>query len=194
MSLIVRLRRHAQPAGSISTLALTGAVRDALRRLEASLYARLRHPGAALLGDQEPTSWDPALLQGHKHGLLVSFRRNGAAVATPVWFGIDAGRLYLRSGTEDGKVKRIRRDPYVLVAPCTFSGRPLGRPMAARARILASHEERRAEHALRRNYGLGRWIYCRTRGRLFDATYLEVTAASSDRPVARTSVARVVLE
>ena len=157
-------------------------MRDALLRLEASLYARIRHPGAAQVCDQEPISWEPGLLQGHKHGLLVSFRRNGASVATPVWFGIEAERLYVRSGTQNGKVKRIRREPRVLVAPCTFRGRPLGRPMAARARILESHEEHQAERALQGNYGLGRWIYRLSRGRMLDASYLELMAAGSDRP------------
>ena len=150
-------------------------VRDALRRLEASLYERIRDPTASHLGDQPPTAWEPALMQGHKYGLLVTFRRNGASVATPVWFGIQGDRLYIRTGAQDGKVKRIRRDPRVLLAPCNFRGRPLGRPMTATARILASHEDHRAERALRRNYGLGRSIYRLSRGRLLDASYLELT-------------------
>lgn len=157
-------------------------IRDALRRLEASLYARARHQGAACVCDQAPISWEPALLQGHKYGLLVSFRRNGASVATPVWFGIEAEQLYVRSETQNGKVKRIRREPRVLVAPCTFRGRPLGRPMAATARILEAHEEERAERALQGNYGLGRRIYGLSRGRLHAASYLELTAPDSDNP------------
>ena len=84
-------------------------------------------------------------LEGHKYCRLVTFRRSGAAVATPVWFAIDGDRLVVKTEDPSGKVKRIRATSRVEVAPCTLRGRPLGPPRGGRARILPSAEEAWAE-------------------------------------------------
>jgi PPOX class probable F420-dependent enzyme len=68
-------------------------------------------------------------------------------VNTPVWFGLNGTRLYVRTETPSGKIKRIRNGPHVQIAPCTILGRSLGAPMDARARILPPEEEALAERA-----------------------------------------------
>jgi len=106
--------------------------------------------------------------------LLVSFRRDGTAVPTPLWFAPSGDMLYARSEADVGKVKRIRRDPRVLVAPCDGRGRPLGPPHDAHARVLASDEQLTAEALLAARYGLARRMLERVffRGRQF--AYIEV--------------------
>jgi uncharacterized protein len=113
-------------------------------------------------------------LRGHKYCLLVTYRRSGEPVPTPVWFGLRDGKLYVRSEADGAKVKRVRNDPRVRVAPCTVRGKPLGPPAEGQARVLelASAEER-AETALQANYGLGRKVYEGTLGAV--AAYLEIT-------------------
>jgi PPOX class probable F420-dependent enzyme len=99
-------------------------------------------------------------LRGHKYCLVVTFKRDGSAVPTPVWFGLDdAGRLYFRTGAEVAKVKRIRRDPRVLVAPCTLRGKPRGPSVEGVARVLAVDDKEHAETSIQSNYGLGRRLY-----------------------------------
>jgi len=98
-------------------------------------------------------------LQGHKYCQLDTFRRNGAVVRTPVWFALDGDRLYVKTEDPSGKVKRIRRDPHVRVAPCTIAGRELGPAIDAVARILSPSETPHAEAILRRRYGIGRWLF-----------------------------------
>ncbi len=98
-------------------------------------------------------------LAGHKYALLVTFRRSGEAVPTPVWFGLDGDNVYFRSEARVGKVKRIRATPRVLLAPCDARGKPRGPAAEGTARILAPGEEERAETALQANYGLGRKLY-----------------------------------
>jgi PPOX class probable F420-dependent enzyme len=98
-------------------------------------------------------------LHGRKHCLLVTFRRNGEAVPTPVWFGLGDGNVYARSEARVGKVKRIRANPRVLVAPCDNRGKPKGPAAEGRARIVEPHEEERAERAIQSNFGLGRKMY-----------------------------------
>jgi uncharacterized protein len=90
----------------------------------------------------------------------VTFKRSGEAVPTPVWFGLDdEGRLYVRTGRDVPKVRRIRNDPRVLVAPCSLRGKPLGDPVEGRGRVVEPSEQSHAEAALAGNYGLGRRLY-----------------------------------
>ena len=60
-------------------------------------------------------------LIGEEFALLVTFRRSGEPVPTPVWFGMHDGRLYVESLADAGKVKRLGHDRRVRVAPCTCS-------------------------------------------------------------------------
>ena len=41
---------------------------------------------------------------------LVTFRRTGVGVPTPVWFAVHDGRLWIFSEARAGKVKRLRND------------------------------------------------------------------------------------
>jgi PPOX class probable F420-dependent enzyme len=100
-----------------------------------------------------------APLAGHKYCQLVTFRRSGAAVRTPVWFAVDGDRLYVKTEKPSGKVRRIGNDPRVEVAPCTALGRPLGEPLRGRARLLGPDESDVAERVLRSRYGVGRRLF-----------------------------------
>ena len=122
-------------------------------------------------------------LRDHKYCQLVTFRRDGTPVETPVWFALDGERLYVKTEDPSGKVKRIRGRSRVEIAPCTVLGKRLGPATDAVARILSSaDEERRAETALRRRYALGRRLFSvlveplfRLRGQRH--VYLEVVGA-----------------
>jgi hypothetical protein len=84
--------------------------------------------------------------------------------------------LYVRSERSAGKLKRLRNDARVLVAPCTVRGKPLGAPFEASARVLEPREEPLAERALARRYGFGRELFERTMDALrVDMCFLEIT-------------------
>ncbi len=103
-----------------------------------------------------------APLRGHKYISLITFRKNGAAVATPVWFAEQDGRLYVMTRSDSGKYKRIRNQPQVRVAPCTIRGRVTGPELAATAAILPS-DNPAARAVLARKYWLLRvpWLWSR---------------------------------
>ncbi len=84
---------------------------------------------------------------------LETYRKNGNAVATPVWFAEDAGVLYIYSLANAGKVKRIRNNPRVRVMPCDMRGNPKGEWVEARARILDAAGAERAHRLLDKKYG-----------------------------------------
>ena len=119
-------------------------------------------------------------LAGHKHCAVVSYRRSGEPVATPVWFGLGEGRLYFRSLAEGVKLKRIARNPEVLVAPCTTRGKPVAPPWRGRARILsADAESAEAERMIQANFGAGRRVYKRAIEEA-PAVYVEVVPCTDE--------------
>src|SRR5262249_35776419 len=85
---------------------------------------------------------------------LSTFRRNGAEIATPVWFAADGAKLYVFTLADSGKVKRLRHTARARVAPSDGRGRIQGVAHPARARVLTELAAiERARAALRRKYG-----------------------------------------
>jgi uncharacterized protein len=84
---------------------------------------------------------------------VTSFKRNGNGVATPLWFVSDGTRLFALTDLHSAKVRRIRRNPDVLVAPCRVNGTLRGEPVAARAEVLTATEDLdRVQHLLLERY------------------------------------------
>jgi PPOX class probable F420-dependent enzyme len=72
---------------------------------------------------------------------VTSSKRDGTGVATPVWFVSDGSRLFAITDLHSWKVRRIRRNPHVLVAPCRPDGKLRGEPVPARAEVLTAIPE-----------------------------------------------------
>jgi uncharacterized protein len=99
-------------------------------------------------------------LKNRKYVNLTTFRKTGAAVATPLWFAEHQGVVYTQTFPTAGKLKRIKHTPRVTVAPCTVNGKALGAEIEGEARIITNEQEiLLAEAALARKYGLTRRIY-----------------------------------
>ncbi|MGQ9889890.1 MAG: PPOX class F420-dependent oxidoreductase [Aggregatilineales bacterium] len=127
----------------------------------------------------QPVTFD--VLNGHQFMSLTTFRKTGAAVATPVWFAREGDRLYVMTQSESGKAKRIRNNtPGVTVAPCTSRGKVLGPAARGRARFLEGAEAEHARALLRRKYGL-MWqafnVYYRLSGQGRGVVFLEIVPA-----------------
>lgn len=85
---------------------------------------------------------------------LTTFRKNGQPVTTPVWFVEREGKLYVRTGARSGKVKRIRNETRVKVAPALRPGHLLAEARPGQARILGPEELTEVNRELSRRYGL----------------------------------------
>jgi uncharacterized protein len=97
---------------------------------------------------------DIAALDQHRYLSLATFRRSGAEVRTPVWFAAAAGKLYVFSAGESGKVKRLRNSPRTRIAPCDMRGKLLGPWSDAMARVVTDPALiERAHSTLRTKYG-----------------------------------------
>jgi uncharacterized protein len=144
------------------------------------VYDRSRHKTAFEAADKAGTAPDFAGLENHKYALLVTFRRDGTAVPTPVWFALLDDRCFVASTEErTAKVRRIRRDPRARVFPCDSRGKPLGPGVEGTARILETKEQRaQAEAALDRHYGRVRRIYEKVMADERGMVYLKVEPAA----------------
>jgi uncharacterized protein len=151
---------------------------SAMRRLENRLYAAIRHSRAADAASAPAAAGGLDSIGAHRHCLVVTYRRSGEPVATPVWFALDRDRLVFESDADSAKVRRMRRDGRVRVAPCTVRGNPLGAPVEARARILGGDEAAAAERALDGKYGRLRRVLSGMRPAPPEGlAYVEVTPA-----------------
>ena len=124
-----------------------------LMALQYKVFDRVRHPSAYEAAEQTGTAADFEALRGARQCVVVTFKRSGDPVPTPVNFGLsDEGKLYFRSEPQTGKVRRIRSNPHVRVWPSNLRGKPLGPAAEGRARIVPEAEERHAYEVLSSNW------------------------------------------
>ena len=96
-------------------------------------------------------------LGSEKYVLLTTFRRDGRAVATPLWVVPDGAGLGFWTVAGSGKLKRIRNSGRVTVAACDLRGNPTGEPIEATARIGDQADRLRVSSGIKKKYGvLGR--------------------------------------
>ena len=118
-------------------------------------------PGAPLSGNLPPVppggrategagTFEP--LAGQTYVLLTTYRRDGTGVPTPVHIALDGGRAFVRTWDTAWKLRRIRNNPEVEVAPCTARGKPTGPAVRARARVLEGAESAYAGRLLARKH------------------------------------------
>ena len=93
---------------------------------------------------------------GEKYISLETFKKNGDGVKTPVWFALHDGVFYVYTEADSWKVKRIRNNPRVRVAPCTMRGTVTGPWLDATAAIVSGDERLTADRLLNRKYLLKR--------------------------------------
>jgi PPOX class probable F420-dependent enzyme len=84
--------------------------------------------------------------------LLTTYKRDGTPIGTPVNIAVDGDRAFVRTFDTAWKLKRIRNNPMVEVAPSTWRGKPTGHAIRARARVLKGEESGYAGRLLARKH------------------------------------------
>jgi PPOX class probable F420-dependent enzyme/deazaflavin-dependent oxidoreductase (nitroreductase family) len=92
-------------------------------------------------------------LEGYRFLNLSTFRKSGVPVLTTVLFAVADDKVYVWTTRDSGKVKRIRNNATVRIAPSTRLGRPRGPMSAATARILPETEQMEAQALTNREFG-----------------------------------------
>lgn len=149
--------------------------------LQYKVYDRARHPRAFAVAGQQGAATDFAALRGARQCLVVTFKRSGDPVPTPVNFGLsDDGRLYFRSEPHVAKIKRLRRNPHVRVGPCNLRGKPLGPLAEGTARVVSGADRDRAHSIIAANWDPASKVLEHGLDRLGVSTaYVEVTPAAA---------------
>lgn len=89
---------------------------------------------------------------------LTTFKRDGTAVTTPIWFNVLGGTLVVTTPRTAWKVKRVANNPRVTFATCTQRGKVTGPVFSGRARVLPDAELGPVMAAKRRRYRSARFI------------------------------------
>jgi len=109
---------------------------------------------------------------------IATFRRNGQGVRTPVWFVEDGGEIFIRTGANSGKVKRIRNNPDVQLAPCKADGTVVGEWIPAKGREIADPEtDKLVDQLLGKKYGIQKNLFAwmsRLRGDQYTVLKIEL--------------------
>ncbi|MGZ4788854.1 MAG: PPOX class F420-dependent oxidoreductase [Terriglobales bacterium] len=95
-----------------------------------------------------------AQFDGQKYICLETFKKNGEGVKTPVWFVLHNGAFYVYTEADSWKVKRIRNNPRVRIAPCDMRGNVKGDFIEGQASFVEGEERMRADMLLDKKYFL----------------------------------------
>jgi PPOX class probable F420-dependent enzyme len=148
--------------------------------LQYRLLERMRDRRAFEMARRPGTAADFEGFRDARQCLVVTFKRSGEPVPTPVNFGLASGRLYFRSEPRSAKVKRIRRDPQVRVCPCNLRGKPTGEMVEGTARVLSGGDAEQADAALAGNWTQSMKAMERGLDRLpIEIVYVEVESSAS---------------
>jgi len=99
-----------------------------------------------------------ASFENAKYINLTTFRKNGKAVPTAVWFVFHNSLLYVGTGDQTGKAKRIRANGRAQVAPSDARGNAQSDLISAVGRQVNDADiTGTIQAALRQKYGLQYW-------------------------------------
>jgi len=93
-------------------------------------------------------------LADERYVSLVTFRRNGNGVSTPIWVAPCDGKLYAVTNGTSVKMKRLQANDRIRLAACDARGRVRGEWVEGHGRrVDDSVLTERAQRALQRKYG-----------------------------------------
>ena len=96
-------------------------------------------------------------LGAEKFVSLTTFKKDGAAVATPMWIGRDGDDLFVWTPADSWKVKRVKNNPRVVLAPSSRGGKVHegAHPVDGVAEVITEPATvQRLAGVIRRKYGL----------------------------------------
>lgn len=109
---------------------------------------------------------------------LTTYKTNGEEKSTPVWFTSIDDKIFVFTDLDSYKVRRIKNNPAVLLAPSKYDGSETGPRHKGNARLLSLEESPGVIASFKKKYGLQfRFFSLTGKMRGAKSTYLEITAA-----------------
>jgi len=106
---------------------------------------------------------------------LTTFKKDGGAVATPMWIGRDGDQLFFWTPADSWKAKRAKNNPRVTLVPCSRGGkvRDGATPVDGAAEVITDPATvERLAGVIRRKYGV----------EFFIVTFIERILARGTKP------------
>lgn len=124
-----------------------------------------------------PASPELLDLASRKYVSLATFRKTGVAVETAVWLARDGESLIVMTGEGSGKVKRLRNNSAVRLAPCSMGGKVAGDAVWVDATATVEPFTPPLAGLLAKKYGfmyrLNEWMQSRRKSR-FESVALRI--------------------
>jgi uncharacterized protein len=92
-------------------------------------------------------------LENARYINIQTYKRNMQAISTPVWFIIKDDKIFFRTSSNSGKIKRIKSNNKVKLAPCNILGKIKGQWHEGIAKIEKDIDNSTIE-ALNKKYGI----------------------------------------
>lgn len=92
-------------------------------------------------------------LENQKYIVLETLRKNNTPVKTPVWFVLKNNLIYIITREQTGKIKRLKNNQNVRLAPSTLRGKPTGNWLTGIASFVSKQEASEAITLRRKKYG-----------------------------------------
>jgi len=99
------------------------------------------------------------ILRNQNYIVLTTFKKNGQGITRPIFFVFDRGRIFFNTLEKYQKVRRLRNNPNVEIAPAKARmGAPkdykiIGKTIKGIARLLEGEEAKVANRLLKKKYG-----------------------------------------
>lgn len=94
-------------------------------------------------------------LKGHTYANITTYRKDGSAATTPVWFVLKDDVVYLWTNADSWKAKRLGRNPRCALVPCNATGsKNLGESAEGIAELLPEARVKEMRSLFRKRYGL----------------------------------------
>lgn len=122
-----------------------------------------------------------AAFENEWYSSLTTYKRDGTPIAVPIWHAVGDGRIYMFTEEASFKVKRLRRNPNIELAPCNWRGTVHGPAWKGTGRIVTEPKAiAKAYEALDGKYGWQKWlidVLSKIAGRYDGRAILEITLA-----------------
>ncbi len=89
-----------------------------------------------------------------KYISVETYRKNGQAIKTPVWFVIYDNVLCVVTRDKTGKIKRLRNNSNIKIALCNFSGKIQGDWFSGKAKFVTGKELEEILKLRKKKYGI----------------------------------------
>ncbi|MFX1571912.1 MAG: PPOX class F420-dependent oxidoreductase [Promethearchaeota archaeon] len=110
-----------------------------------------------------------------KYVSLITYKKNGDPIVTPVWFVEQNEKIYFVTLQGRYKFKRIKNNPSIKIASSSMRGKPKGEYFDGIARILSDDESKLIIELFKKKYRMFKLMFKVDREGEKKSIFIEIT-------------------